>query len=88
MDPFTLPRDVLSTLMRFHEAQGRLAKAEDVLFMLADTPDAALHAAGCAFYERLRRMTNARLRAGGLSREEVDEGLADFRKRVPPPSEQ
>lgn len=85
VDRFTLPRDVLALLMRYYEAQGQLAKAEDVLFVLAETPDAALHEAGRAFYERLRRMTNARLRAGGLSREEVAEGLDDFLDRVPAP---
>ena len=78
--PLDQPRDVLSLLFGYYETTGRRGRAEDVLFVLAERPEASLRGAGLAFYDRLRRMTNAQLAAGGLSREEVFEGREAFER--------
>lgn len=75
---FTLPPETQSALFAHYEAGGNLARAEDVLFARAEHLGEQCREEGIAFFERLRRMTNTRLRKGGLSREEVAEGRAAF----------
>ena len=64
-------------LFSFYELFGDFSHAEDALYALreADYPDADAEAA--AFYRRLLEKTDAELIAGGLPRDEVEEGLAD-----------
>ena len=81
VDEYTLPTDILRLLFRFYDAVGRFDKAEDILFMLADKPDEKTYSQGIAYYDRLRKKTNAKLMKGGLSREEVVEGIEAFKKR-------
>lgn len=78
VDPYALPPDVMADVVGFYEATGRFDMAENVLFVLAEHPTEAVYELGVAFYERLRRKTNAKLMAGGLSREEVVEGRTAF----------
>jgi hypothetical protein len=81
VDLTALPPDVRLALVRYLEALGRFAAAEDVLFELAAAPFPALRDAGCAFYDRLQALPDDRLQAGGLPREEVQEGCAAFEAR-------
>jgi hypothetical protein len=70
-----LPATTLVRLLRYHEKKGRYALAEDVLWELVDEHWNAIHfAAGVEFYERLRQKSASDLAAGGLPRDEVEEG--------------
>jgi hypothetical protein len=72
-----LPVSILGRLFRYHEVMGQYARAEDRLFELQDLgyerwqPDAE------AFFRRLHTLSDEKLTAGGLSRGEVEEGLAE-----------
>ncbi|NBC16041.1 MAG: hypothetical protein GVY18_01855 [Bacteroidetes bacterium] len=81
VDLTALPDDVQRTLVRYLEALGRFAAAEDVLFELAEAPSPAVRDAGLAFYDRLLALPDDRLDAGGLPRAEVQEGRAAFQAR-------
>lgn len=78
-----LPPETHAGLMRHYEQSGEFAKAEDCLFALleADPANAGILEFGVAFYERLRRQTDANLAAGNLPRPELEAGLAELRGR-------
>ena len=54
------------------------ARAEDLLFEMREAGDhgGEILARGTAFYQRLQRKSDAELKAGNFSSEEVEEGLA------------
>lgn len=72
-----LTYDDRRTLMRCYGLLGRFADAEDVLFGLLDDGDDRERTVeeGKAFYRRLSEMTDDELRAGGLPRDELDDGM-------------
>jgi hypothetical protein len=81
LEEYRLPPDALQRLLPYYERAGRYADAEDVLYeLLAETRaqgEAAFRSAadaGDALYRRLLARTDAQLEAGGLPREEVEEG--------------
>jgi len=82
VDPYALPRDAQHALFQYYDALGRFAKAEDILFILACVPEAALYEEGLAFYNRLRSTSYKRLQQGGLSFPEIVEGLEAFHRQM------
>lgn len=86
-DPFALPPDTQHLLFRYLDATGRYARAEDVLFHLAEThPTRALYNEGEAFFQKLLRTSYRHLQEGNLPYDEVKEGFETFRQRFSPPS--
>jgi hypothetical protein len=86
LDPYELPLRLLTRLAAFYEAAGRFDQAENMWYRLwtAPAPKAARtqsYGLGAAFYERLLALADDELLAGGLPREEVEEGLAALAKR-------
>lgn len=80
LEDYELPLSMKEQLFPYYEYVGRYDKAEDVLFELieADTANTAFFDRGVAFYKRLRSKNDADLLLGNLSREEVEEGLAQL----------
>lgn len=81
LEEYRLPPAALSRLLPYYERARRYADAEDVLYeLLAETRaqgEAAFASAadaGDAYYRRLLARTDAELEAGGLPRDEVEEG--------------
>ena len=79
---YELPSRTRLLLFRYFDHTGKYARAEDVLFEMleAGDPGGDLHTQGIAFYQRLKRKSNAELSAGNFSREEVKEGLSRLEK--------
>lgn len=77
---YQLPSGAYARLVRYLEADGRLAEAEDLLFEWLEDAGATriVVAEGRAFYERLLAREDAALEAGQLPRAEVREGIAAF----------
>jgi len=75
-----LPIATLAMLMQHYERAGDYAKAEDMLFAMAegDPRNEAVFNFGEAFYGRLDRLPDSVLAAGGLPRAELEAGLASF----------
>jgi hypothetical protein len=76
-----LPATVLKRLLRYYEARGLLARAEDILYDWLDTKDPAAPEGGLAFYHRLSAKPDEELKEGGLPRAEVDQGRAELLHR-------
>jgi tetratricopeptide (TPR) repeat protein len=60
-------------LWRWHEAEGRYADSENILYELQEIEGISAEE-GDAFYGRLSLLDDAALDAGGFSREELEEG--------------
>ncbi len=79
LEVFELPRETKIRLFSYFEAAGEYGRAKKVLSEVvneAEGPvDAGVIEQGTAFYERLRGRSDEDLRAGGLSRKDVEEGL-------------
>lgn len=73
LEPYELDAETRRAMWRWHEAEGRLAEAENELYELADE-QAVTKAEGDGFYERLAACADDVLEAGGLAREELEEG--------------
>ena len=78
---YSLPARTRAALFQLYEREGAFAQAEDTLFeLLAEAPgDAALLAAGSAFYARILALDDAALDAGGLPRPEAESALAELK---------
>ncbi len=83
LEDYELPLSMKEKLFPYYEQIGKYDKAEDVLFELieADTANTAFFERGQAFYKRLRAKNDADLLLGNLSRDEVEEGLAQLEAR-------
>jgi tetratricopeptide (TPR) repeat protein len=81
-----LPIYVVSeiNLISYHEKLGNFADAENGLWKALDVVgnDPQILRRGLAFYEMCRKQADARLEAGNLPREEVEEGYADLQERI------
>lgn len=77
---FVLPVESGLLLLEHYETQQQFARAEDLIFASLTYPEQTQtwQQAGRAFYERLLPLPDAQLRAGGLSRDEVQTGLAEL----------
>ncbi|GAC1379430.1 MAG: hypothetical protein NVS4B7_11750 [Ktedonobacteraceae bacterium] len=82
LDEYALPFKTQQKIFHYFEKTGSYAKAEDILFEMVeaekDTNKNDIIKQGIAFYTQLIRKRDAELRAGNLSREEVEEGLAQL----------
>jgi len=70
-----LNRNTRLSLVDYLVNTGRLDKAENVVLWATDSGDPEASGDAWAFYERLRRLSDDELAAGGLSRDEVTAGL-------------
>lgn len=81
-----LPIYVVSqiNLISYHEKVGHFAEAEDCLWKALDVAgnDVQILRRGLGFYETLRKQADARLEAGNLPREEVEEGYEELQSRI------
>jgi hypothetical protein len=84
LGPTDLPPRTEAALLLYHEHRGEFARAEDALFRFLDTTGNAPEALeiGRAFYHRLRALSEEALTLGGLSRAEVEDGLAALERRA------
>lgn len=71
------PAETEKLLFRYEESEGRLDKAEDILFRLRKDGELGTEEAA-AFYERLLQLDDETLVSGGLPREEVLEGQREI----------
>src|SRR5690554_3025941 len=71
-------------LISFSEELGEFADAEDGLWKAVEVAgnDPQILRRGLEFYEKLRKQSDARLEAGNLPRDEVDEGYAEILERI------
>lgn len=78
LSEYELPINTKLKLFQYLDQTGRYARAADMLFEMLETgnPDRDILARGIAFYQRLKRKSDAELSAGNFSRVEVEEGLA------------
>ena len=72
----------LARLAAIYEAADRFDRAEDVIFAWLSADADAAFDAGMALYERLWALPDARLRAGGLSSDEVLESMSELQQRA------
>jgi tetratricopeptide (TPR) repeat protein len=82
---YELPLKTNNKIFRYFEKMGSYARAEDVLFEMVEAGEEEKEFArseiveqGISFYNRLLKKSDADLKAGNLSREEVKEGLAQL----------
>jgi hypothetical protein len=73
-----LTASMLRRVYRYHEAMGQFARAEDRLFELREAGFDRWRPEAEAFFKRLLALPDERLQAGGLSREEAQEGLEEI----------
>ncbi len=78
-----LPSATVLGLMNHYENQGEFAKAEDQLYLICESGQmgAGVQGLGESFYQRLLDQPDWLLLEGGLPRDEVEAGLAEFRER-------
>lgn len=79
---FRLPGEVFKQLMKYFELRARYASAENGLFDWLDSGEHGAAEEGVRFYERLMRKDDEQLAAGGLPRNEVEEGQKEFLDRL------
>jgi hypothetical protein len=77
-----LPAPLAEKLIRYYGMIGKYDKADDILFDLIDRDGTALDQ-GIRFYEELLKKTDSELARGNLPREEVQDTLADLKRRNP-----
>ncbi len=88
LEEYELPFKTTGKLFRYYEQSGRYARAEDTLFEMVEAQGEGTAASvdvieqGLAFYHRLLKKSNADLQAGNLTRQEVEEGLAELQERA------
>ncbi len=78
LDRYRLPADAERLVMLYEEREGRYVQAEDAMYrMLNASPENDPNALeeGRMFYARLSRLEAQMLQAGGLTREELEEGI-------------
>jgi hypothetical protein len=78
---YELPVGLVRKVLRYHELRGRLDLAENILYELMEREPGVL-AEGVDFYGRLQAKSDDELAKGGLSRNEVEEGLERLRRRT------
>lgn len=76
-----MPLQIMEKLFLFYEQSGRYDKAENILFDLVKS-DVSYKERGFAFYERLLKKTSEELRAGGLPRNEVLDGIENLKLEI------
>ncbi len=71
-------------LISYNDELGEFADAEDGLWKAVEVAgnDPQILRRGLEFYEKLRKQSDARLEAGNLPRDEVNEGYAEILERI------
>ena len=74
---FDLPQHTQEMLFRYFERTGRFSQAEDTLdeLLAAHPHNRSIVTQGIAFYYRLLQKSDAVLRSGNMSRNDVEDGL-------------
>ena len=82
LSDYDLPTRTKYLLFQYFDHTNQYARAEDLLFEMLESGDheGEILARGMSFYQRLARKSDAELRAGNFSRDEVDEGLAQLER--------
>lgn len=82
LDDYSLPTSTTAAIFQYHKSVGDFARAETYLLDLleADPGNQSLIEGGLAFYQGLLGEPDASLQAGGMSRSEVQKGLANVEK--------
>ncbi|RUS47763.1 DUF6483 family protein [Cohnella sp. AR92] len=76
-EPYERMAETKRSLWQWYESELKLADAEDLLYELRESGGASLEE-GLAFYDRLAELEDGDLEAGGLPREELLEGRAQW----------
>lgn len=76
-----LPIDLRFKLFKYYELTGNYAKAEDELFRLKDLQYENIEQEGIRFYNELEKLSDAKLKEGNFSKEEVFQGMMEFRQK-------
>lgn len=76
-----IPAGLRFRLFKYYGLTGKYAKAEDELFRLKDLNYDNIQQAGTQFYNGLEKLSEAKLREGNFSKEEVLQGMIEFSKR-------
>lgn len=79
---FELPVGLKRRLVGYFENTGRYDKAENTIFEIIDE-DGSYLGEGISFYERLLLKSEEELEDGRLPRNEVEESLAELRRKLP-----
>lgn len=74
LSPYELPASAKRLLMEWHETEGHYDLAENVMYELLDD-NALKPSEAVEIYRRMLLQNNERLEAGGLPREEIEQGL-------------
>lgn len=75
--------DTLDAVLDAHIASGEFAKAEDELFAYMEKhPSERAFESAIAFFSRLNAFSDAELRRGNFSRDEISKGITDITKLV------
>lgn len=75
-------RGLVVKTFRYFELKGEYAKAENLLFELIDLSPTFAVSEGEKFYNRLKEETDEELLKGNFSREEIEQGLSEFKTRI------
>lgn len=75
---YPLPPTIRRKLFAYYEETGEYGRAENVIHHMLEDGDPVAWERGSAFYARLAARSDAELEAGGLPREELEEGWVAF----------
>ncbi|WP_136609066.1 DUF6483 family protein [Paenibacillus dokdonensis] len=78
---YRLPAKTDKLLLGYEEEQGHYDEAENALFRLLDQHEMT-EEEGLTFYQRLLMRSDDELKAGGLPRTEVEEGVEELQRKV------
>ncbi|GIP30435.1 hypothetical protein J23TS9_55650 [Paenibacillus sp. J23TS9] len=78
---YRLPAKTDKLLLGYEEEQGHYDEAENALFRLLDQHEMT-EEEGLTFYQRLLMRSDDELKAGGLPRAEVEEGVEELQRKV------
>jgi hypothetical protein len=85
LEEYELPLAMKSKLFCYFEKVGRYTKAQNLLFEMIEgeeeSADDEVVEQGLSFYDRLMQKSDADLQVSGLSRKEIEEGLARLNER-------
>ena len=81
---YRIPAKTDQLLLRYEEERGRYDEAENALYRLLDQQEIT-EEEGLAFYQRLLTKSDEELEAGGLPREEVQEGSEELQRKANKP---
>jgi hypothetical protein len=76
--PYPLPPTLRRKLFAYYDETADYARAENVIHHMLEDGDPIAWERGVAFYRRLQGKSDAELEAGGLPRDEMEDGLAAF----------